>query len=479
MKNALQFIIILYILLCNISPVVAQKQPDSLLQTLKIPLFTITTTDGTEPQGYPVYAPEGCVGVALAGNEYVNGRLVITIGDSVLYDSGEYMDNKSGMRIRQRGNTSALWNKKPYKINLEKKADLLFREEEKYKDKDWLLLREGTTLNVPVGFKVSELVGQSWTPQYAYVNLVINNDYKGCYVLTESIEVEEGRCDITNTGFIIEDDAYWWNETVSFPGDVLPSQMSYTFKSPNSDDISLLTYENIRNYILEVEDALSNEDLIYDYIDVNSFAAWLLGHDILGTLDAVGSNRYLVKYDYIQGHHNSTLLEMGPLWDFDDIFKRENEWSQQHSGNYKFYYKYLLDDRTFTDEYKQIWYNISPTLYDDVVDFISNFRDSIGADIDISRKLDDKRWSRYTPTKTTNEDVEFISTWFDNRVRWINDELHTMSAVKDIVVEESSAVTIDVYMLNGSLYVPNATPEQLKQLPKGVYIGNGLKFVVH
>lgn len=54
-----------------------------------------------------------------------------------------------------------------------------------------------------------------------------------------------------------------------------------------------------------------------------------------------------------------------------------------------------------------------------------------------------------------------------------------MSDVKDIVVEESSAVTIDVYMLNGSLYVPNATPEQLKQLPKGVYIGNGQKFVIH
>ena len=75
--------------------------------------------------------------------------------------------------------------------------------------------------------------------------------------------------------------------------------------------------------------------------------------------------------------------------------------------------------------------------------------------------------------------MEFISTWFDNRVRWINDELHTMSAVKDIVVEKSSAVTIDVYMLNGSLCVPNATPEQLKQLPKGVYIGNGQKFVIH
>lgn len=54
-----------------------------------------------------------------------------------------------------------------------------------------------------------------------------------------------------------------------------------------------------------------------------------------------------------------------------------------------------------------------------------------------------------------------------------------MSAVKDIVVEKSSAVTIDVYMLNGSLCVPNATPEQLKQLPKGVYIGNGQKFVIH
>lgn len=479
MKNIIRFVAIIISLSCPICSMAATEEPYDTLRTLKIPLLTITTVDGAEPQGFPIYPPEGCVGVGLTGNEYVQGRLVITLGDSVLYDSGEYMNNKSGMQIRQRGNTSALWNKKPYKINLAKKADLLFREDEKYRDKDWILLREGLTMNVPVGFKVSELVGQRWTPQYSYVNLIINNDYKGCYILTEAIEVEEGRCNIANTGFIIEDDAYWWNETVSFQGNLLPPQMGYTFKSPAPDDITTPTYNRIKNYISEVESALLNEEQIYDYIDTRSFAAWLLGHDILGTLDAAGSNRYLVKHDYIVGDHTSTLLEMGPLWDFDDSYKREGMWSQQHSGNYKFYYKYLLDDSKFTDEYKDIWYNISSTLYSDMVDFCSNFRDSIGTDIDISRQLDDERWGRVIPTKTVEEDVEFVSAWFGSRVTWINNEIHTVTGVDDIVVEENiSKQTTDVYLLNGFLYMNNATPEQLEQLPAGIYIAGGRKLVI-
>ena len=479
MKSIMRYIFTL-LLLCMQILCFAATIDESDLYKIGLPLLTITTTDGTEPQGYPVYPPEGCVGVGLAGNEYVSGRLVITLGDSVLYDSGEYMNKVSGMQIRQRGNTSSLWNKKPYKIKLSKKADLLFRGDSKYKDKDWLLLREGTTLNVPVGFKVSELVGQRWTPKYSYVNLVINNDYKGCYVLTESIEVEEGRCDISDTGFIVEDDAYWWNEDVSFKGSILPYQMGYTFKSPDYDDISARTFENITNYIYDVENALVNGECIYEYIDVTSFAAWLLGHDILGTSDAAGSNRYLVKYDFFEDNPTSSLLEMGPLWDFDDIFKREDMWSQQHSGNYKFYYKYLLEDKWFLENYCLLWETLSATLYDNMMDYVYNLRDSIGPEIDASRELDDRRWGRSKPSNSVAADAEYISSWFGKRVLWINNEIFSwdFSSVADIV-NDFRDKNFDVYKINGQLYMNNVTPEQLKGLPKGIYVYGGKKIIVY
>ena len=59
-------------------------------------------------------------------------------------------------------------------------------------------------------------------------------------------------------------------------------------------------------------------------------------------------------------------------------FKREDMWSQQHSGNYKFYYKYLLEDKWILENYCLLWETLSATLYDNMMDYVYNLRDSIG-----------------------------------------------------------------------------------------------------
>ncbi len=450
---------------------------DSVLYKINIPLFVITTENGEEPPGYAVYPPEGCVGVGLAGNDYVAGTLVVTLGDSVLYDSGEYEKNVSGMRIRQRGNSSALYGKKPYKINLSQKADMLFRNEERFKERDWLLLRSGHTINTPVGFEVSKFVGQRWTPCYSFANLVINGDYKGLYILVEPVEIAEGRCQLSDSGFIIEDDCYWWNEDKYFQGEILPYPTGYSFKSPSPEDISLQTYVNISDYILEVEQALVTGEHISEYIDMGSFAAWLLAHDLLGTLDAGGSNRFLVKYDYIEDNKTSTPLEMGPIWDFDDIFQREGDWAQQHSGNYKFYYKYLLENKTFIEEYMNLWDSLSPSLFNYIMDFIYEVQDSIGDAIDASRKLEDERWNRIVPSNTIDDDVALLSYWFNAKVQWMNDNIHTLR-IENVKDNSPLAGIHDVYLPVGRLFKKAVSAEELHLLPRGLYIVSGNKISV-
>ena len=53
-------------------------------------------------------------------------------------------------------------------------------------------------------------------------------------------------------------------------------------------------------------------------IDVESFARWMLAHDILGNTDGAGSNIFITKYDNTE----TSLIKMGPLWDFDVIMRR-------------------------------------------------------------------------------------------------------------------------------------------------------------
>ena len=95
-----------------------------------LPVLCIETVDGEEPTCERVYAPAGSWGSTI-NSEKVPGRMVmynrVNGGDSVIYDSGDYEKNVSGMTIRVRGTTSALGDKKPYKIKLQKKFDLLMR----------------------------------------------------------------------------------------------------------------------------------------------------------------------------------------------------------------------------------------------------------------------------------------------------------------------------------------------------------------
>jgi hypothetical protein len=53
-------------------------------------------------------------------------------------------------------------------------------------------------------------------------------------------------------------------------------------------------------------------------IDVESFARWLLAHDILGTWDSYGSNLFIARYDTLD-----SKVRMPVLWDFDTIFRME------------------------------------------------------------------------------------------------------------------------------------------------------------
>ena len=126
-----------------------------------LPVLYIQTVDSEEPTCDYVSAPAGCMGKTIANATKVPGRMVIyqhiDESDSVLYDSGDYEKDVSGMTIRIRGNSSAYGTKKPYKIKLQKKKDLLFRgDEATYKDKDWLLLKYDYLLAM-AGFKVNSM----------------------------------------------------------------------------------------------------------------------------------------------------------------------------------------------------------------------------------------------------------------------------------------------------------------------------------
>ena len=216
-------IVLLVIFCMGISGVTyGQEVPDSL-----IPVLHVTTVDGEMPACEVTQAPEGCVGVTITGNDYVPGRMVMTFEGDTLYDSQEYEKGVSGMRIKIRGNsTGAYLAQHPYKIKLSKKDDLLLRGDKAYRHKEWVLLsmytwnvrmsnQESNSLNI-AGTVLSRIMGMEWVPSYRFVHVVINGQYQGMYYLMETVDRGSSRIDISETGFLIEHDVFWWKENVYF-----------------------------------------------------------------------------------------------------------------------------------------------------------------------------------------------------------------------------------------------------------------------
>lgn len=232
MKIRLSILALLY------SVFTAQAVTVDSIAKLGLPVLSITTIDAKEPTCDYAFAPEGAWGITTVNQTKVKGRCLLVSHTDTLFDSGEYLKDKSGMTLRIRGNTSAYYSaKKPFKLKLEKKNDLLARGDSSYYDKNWVLLSTGDCLYTLFGNKVNELVGMPWTPAAIFVNLIINDDYRGLYMLIEQVR-RNADCRLNvdkQTGYVIERDAYWWNEDVYFNTDLYNKE--FTFKYPDPEDI--------------------------------------------------------------------------------------------------------------------------------------------------------------------------------------------------------------------------------------------------
>ena len=398
------------------------QKPEPIVPGL--PVVKIMTVDGEAPTCELVTAPEGCLGRSITNATKVGGRMTITQMGNTLYDSGDYLEDVSGMTIKVRGNSSAWKEKRAYKIKLQHAADLLERgDDQTYADKDWLLINdEKGQLNTMVGLKVSELLRLPWTPGFRFVNLTLNGDSQGLYLLIESVKRKESRLNVSKSGFIIEFNPYWWNENVWFETLMTQSKdAKFTFKYPDETTILPEQIDSIRNFINAFDDGLLNKNHFSEYIDSTSFAAWMLAQDILGNYDAHGSNVFFTKYD----DTNGSKLMMGCLWDFDSIMLTPD--TRSNSLHLPYFARLISNstDRSVANAYCQLWEAVKDTLFISLRDYLEAFVVSNeGYYYDLAIAADNKRWGRDYPRlrQLTNN----AEAWFESRKIWLD------TAIEDI-----------------------------------------------
>lgn len=462
-----KIILLTVLLCCSIVSVKAQ------IDDIALPVLHIYTINGEMPTRTIINAPEGCLGTSITNNNYVSGRMVMTLNGETLYDTGEYEKNVSGMRIKIRGNsTGAYLVQHPYKIKLSKKYDLLRRDDTSFQHKEWLLLsmyvwnpkmtnQESNILYI-LGSIVSKIVDMEWTPEFDIVNVEINGEYQGMYYLMESVSRGDARVILSKTGFMIEHDPFWWNEDIYFKTDSQTNNyFRFTYKYPDSDDVTEDIQNTIQNYINDVENTIYKNGNITQCIDMVSFAKWILIHDILGTDDTVGCNRFLCRKD------NTSLLQMGPVWDYDSSF-RSNYLSTLHTSDL-FYYHYLFNYPEFTQIYLNLWNNIKTTLLNNMKDEFEKYWSKYSNTFDESMNIHQKKYHSEGKNNFKSQIDEIINK-MTNRINLLDNYIETNILHTTLYnTEENNCI----YNLNGQKM------NNSNQLHKGIYIKNGHKIVIH
>lgn len=264
----------------------------------------------------------------------VSGKLLIAAPENL---SGKYNDS---IDIRGRGNSTWFAEKKPYRIKLNKKTNLLGMPA---KDKTWAVLAnyiDKSLIRNALGFEVSKLCDVYFTPSYRYVDLVINNEYLGNYLVTDQVEVSGDRVDITKQstadttlpaidgGYLIELDGYADYNTVN-PGALFPEAFKsingtpVTIKYPKDDEINqqqrdyiISRFNNFETLILNFKHS-DPIDTLEKYLDIEAMINWYIASELSSNPDCLWST-YLMK------ERGTNRFTFGPLWDYDQGFNNDS-----------------------------------------------------------------------------------------------------------------------------------------------------------
>ena len=108
--------------------------------------------------------------------------------------------------LKGRGNSTFFYfDKKPYQMKLDKKAELV---DGAGKSKKWILLANAadpTFMRNSIVFDAAEYLGIPYPCANEVIDFYFDGEYRGTYLLCEKVEVGDSRIEISNTDDLIED----------------------------------------------------------------------------------------------------------------------------------------------------------------------------------------------------------------------------------------------------------------------------------
>ncbi len=304
------------------------------------------------------------------------------------------------------------------------------------KAKKWSLLAntfDPTLMRNYIALDFAQTMGLEFTSEQCYVELWVDDSYRGCYVVTEPIEEGSSRVDIdidSNNGmkdFLIEKEQARVESDVTY---FTTGNIRFAVSEPEEPNNEQLAY--IQSTMDDIMDTIKNgnQQEISEKIDIPSFTRFYLLNELFKTLDFDFSSVFF--------YYKDGILYCGPVWDYDLSAGNTNSaYSSVSNEAYKtndlfaancHLYKYLCSYDWFNNEVRSTYlqyydYICNITAVNGLIDtLLETYGDVYDRNFSDAGWNPSKWWvnTQMKPLNTYSDNVDYLREWLYSRNIWLS-----------------------------------------------------------
>ncbi len=379
--------------------------------------------------------------------------------------------------IEIRGSSSQMFPKKSYGFETwdDENNDLNIELLDFPKEEDWIFYAPYSDKSLIRNVLIYELSNDIdfYASKTKFVELYVNNKYKGLYVFMEKIKRDKNRVNISKNksedisgGYILKIDKSTGdasnpksqNEYNSFnsftsnynslgtPDLNKGAKTHFLYEYPKSDDISEDQKSFIKKYINDFEDSLLSENFkdidsgYSKWIDKESFIDFFLLNEIAKNIDGYRLSTFISK-------DKGGKLKMGPIWDFNLAFGNANYCGGESPEGWvylfndicpgdtwqvPFWWKRFMEDPNWKKSIKDRWLELRKDKFSsqNILKKISNYskylidNNSIQENFSKWKILNKYIWPNYYIGVTYSDEITYLKDWINKRLIWMDSQIN-------------------------------------------------------
>ncbi|HTJ51922.1 MAG TPA: CotH kinase family protein [Cyclobacteriaceae bacterium] len=374
--------------------------------------------------------------------------------------------------IETRGSTSQFSDKKPYSLTTLQPDNVTNNNVSLLgmpKENDWILNSlafDASMIRDYISYNLSTMIGE-YAPRTQYCEVIVNDSYRGLYILMEKIKVDDNRVDITKIkptdstlpdvtgGYITKADKISGVDVsawimVSYISDTI----NFIHEFPKPTDVTATQNNYIKSVFEKLASTTNNSSITNGYpsiIDIPSFVDFMLINELSANVDAY-------KYSTFFHKDKNAKLRAGPIWDLNltygnDLFfwgldrSKTNLWQFDNGDNIgpKFW-KDLFNNSQFKCYLSKRWNELTKAGQPLNLTSLSTYIDETVTLTSEAAARDNTKWFI-----NNSGQIDGIKSFLSARITWMTTQLGSSSACSNI--------TTPPLVINRISYNPSTTDE--------------------